>query len=50
MENILVLPPAGKRTKKIIIEAVFIEETEEAKNDRNEVLAKNFLHFGLKVK
>lgn len=47
MNDTIIIPPAGKRTKPIIIQGVFIQETGDEKNERNEMLAKNFLSFGV---
>ncbi len=46
MSDKIILPPAGRRKKNIVIQGLFKEETEEEKNERNELIAKNFLSFG----
>ena len=44
-----IIKPQGKRTKNIVIKSIYQQsETEQKKQERDEVLAKNFLNFGLK--
>jgi len=48
--SVVIIPPSGKRRKEIIIQGFFLEnEPNGEKEERMEVLAKNFLSFGLNV-
>lgn len=46
MNNKITLLPSGKRTKSIIIQGIFQEETNEEKDERDEIIFKTFLSFG----
>ena len=48
--NKVVIEPKGKRNRKIIIEGIYNKnETEDDINNRNEVIAKTLISYGLKT-